>query len=227
MREGDDWATAAHLRQGLYRLTAAAFLPPTCEHLEQLRGGAAAVVEFGIEVFPFTAAVLDLADAVENPGDVPWLRGEHIRLFEAGVDGALCPPYESFYTGGGGAREAVATTTAELERTYESWGLRATGGGLTTPDHLVTELEVMSALCGSEAEAWARGPAEVADVAGKGAQFLRRHLECWLPDFARRVDAHARADLPRAATALALALVHHDRLLLTTLARQLTPSEAA
>lgn len=227
MQEGDAWARAALLRQGLYRLAAATFLPPTLERIEQLADAAAVAVELGLDRFPFATTARAHVDALFDVDDVAWLGGEYVRLFEAGVDGALCPPCESFYVGEGRVRDAVATTCATLEHTYATLGLQATGGGLTTPDHLVTELEAMSALCGQEARAWTHGHAQVVGVADRGLDLLRRHLVVWLPEFTRRVHRSTHAELYLTASSLALALVHHDRLLLASLARQLAALEAA
>ena len=103
----------------------------------------------------------------------------------------LCPPIESFYRVDG-RNEAIANIVTAIQRDYGEMGLSISSDG--APDHVSTQLEIMSTLCGRESATWDAGMA--ADAEGYldiEARFLRRHLASWLPQLRTRVHA-ARPD---------------------------------
>lgn len=208
MVEVASWADMARLRQGFYRFIGAAWLSPTDERIDMLVGGADHLHTLGVETFPFflkwTAFLAELGRCVPNR-----LATEYVRLFASGMDGALCPPVESFYAAnakGGG----IALVASNLDREYRSLGYLATG---TTepPDHLATELEVLSGMCGREAESWAlEDLGEATGWMSREAAFLRRHPAAWFPAFRARV-MEAETELYFVALAeLGHAFVVHD-----------------
>lgn len=217
------WTEVARLRQGLYRLLGATFLPPTPQRLDTLSLGAQALADMGVESFPFHTDVIRLLDALQQPADPVARDVEHVRLFGSGVDGALCPPIESFYLPG-----ATATVIARLERDYSTLGLSPRRGALVEPDHVAGQLEALSVLCSREAEAWMTGdPRAVADAVRRERWFLQRHPARWVPQLSRRLRA-AGAAAPYAVLAAAVAsLVVHDQQLLASLAREIERQEVA
>lgn len=210
MTSGIPWAEAAQLRQGLYRYLAAALLPPSPERIELLAESAVLLDEMGIEEYAFAPAWRRLADLMAPPPLFSQLATEYVRLFESGVDGALCPPIESFYTTS--ARSGgTASVIADLSKEYGDIGLAAAGTGSVTVDHISTELEVMAALCAQEAAHAAADEASLAEATVAREQaFLEDHLTRWLPDFAERLAAAAAPPFYDAAISAAIAFTHHD-----------------
>jgi TorA maturation chaperone TorD len=147
------------------------------------------------------------------------LTSEYVRLFDAGVDGALCPPYESHWLAAA-RRGGPALVTSELERTYRSIGLAASPHGAITAEHVATELEVGAFLCRAE-----RAAGDDADPVGtRTAQrrhiaFLDQHLGRWLPMLANRVRTVAPESFYETVTDAAVAFVRHERDLLGALRR--------
>jgi TorA maturation chaperone TorD len=94
-------------------------------------------------------------------------------------------PTESYYrvpSRDGGIADFISV----LQREYRSMGLKPVGTA-ETPDHISTELEAMSYLCGVEVEAWETGREQVAiDTLAHEAKFLSGHLAVWVPVFASR-----------------------------------------
>ncbi|MFQ5947271.1 MAG: molecular chaperone [Acidimicrobiia bacterium] len=205
------WAHVARLRQGLYRFFAAGLLPPDPERLVKLAAAAKLLDEAGIDAFAFAGPWKALVLSVSRLPAAEALQVEYLRLFVVGVDGALCPPVESYYVAsprGGGP----AIVTGELEREYRRLGLVSTPARSTASDHVATELELMASLCGRESRAWAKGRvAEVAGILEKEHGFLRRHLGRWFPTFARGVSEKAPPGFYRTLVETAGAFLHHDQ----------------
>lgn len=201
----------ARLRQGMYRFFASALLPPDEERMAQLNGAAVLLEEWGIEAFAFAPAWRSMREALDEAPPALELEGEFIRLFESGVDGALCPPNESFYltsVRGGGA----ATTMATLEREYGRLGVELAEQGSHSADEASPQLELMAYLCGAEASAQEAGAADEVDrLVGEEAGFLAGHLSRWFGDFADRVASSAPQSFYAALTASAAVFVAHDR----------------
>ena len=150
-------AEIARLRQGLYRFFGGALLAPRETWLESLTAAAGYLDGLGIEAYAFYPSWRALVDRIMDLEELSVLEAEYVRLFASGTDDALCPPTESYYRAraeGGG----MARVMAELGHEYRALGIAVAGEG---PDHAVTELEVMSSLCASEAHAW-----ETMDVVG-------------------------------------------------------------
>jgi len=184
--EAPSWAAIAGTRQGLYRLFGKALLPPDGGVVSTLAAAAAYLEEQDLARFPFYAAWLSFRSALAIAPTVDELAVAYVRLFASGVDGALCPPTESWYKAEarfGGTAKLVAG----LEADYRALGL-AVVGTAEPPDHASTQLEAMSALCAREAEAWRtqQDPA-AADTLEYQDRFLRDHLATWFGDFAARV----------------------------------------
>jgi TorA maturation chaperone TorD len=118
-------------------------------------------------------------------GHVEDLEVDYVRLFGVGMAGTPAMPTESYYrvpSRDGGIADFISV----LQREYRSMGLKPVGTA-ETPDHISTELEAMSYLCGVEAEAWEGDQEQVAmDRLAREARFLSGHLAVWVPVFASR-----------------------------------------
>jgi len=204
------WAEAARLRQGLYRFFAATLLPPSSERLEMLAESVLLLNTLGIEEYAFAPAWNRVVQLMAAPPDLSELDTEYVRMFESGVDSALCPPNESFYTTS--ARTGgTATALSELSRLYRELGLTAGGVQSIQPDHVSTELEVMSALCAQEADLAERAEHHFAgEVLNHEQAFLTAHLAGWFPMFAERVSAASPPFFYEATVVAADAFVRHD-----------------
>ncbi len=186
MQETPEWAAIAATRQGLYRTFGRALLPPEEGLTVTLQAAADYLEAQDLTHFAFYPYWLSFRSALADPPAVDELATTYVRLFASGVDGALCPPIESWYKTEarfGGTAKLVAA----LEADYRGLGL-AVVGTAEPPDHASTQLEAMSALCAREAEAWrgSRDP-DAADALGCQDRFLRAHLATWFGDFAARV----------------------------------------
>lgn len=199
----------ARLRQGLYRFFAAALTHPNGEQLELLRAAARVLNGLSVGDFAYYRAWARLGEVLGSDLDLSELGVAYVRLFESGTDGALCPPTESFYVAqaeGGG----IADTVSTLQRTYGALGL-GVAMGPEPPDHVTSEMNALSALCGLESEAWTIGdPAEAGRLLAQQYTFLRIHLMAWFPRFVNRVQAAAAGSFYGAVTAAANAYVVHD-----------------
>jgi TorA maturation chaperone TorD len=213
-----DWAGLTVQRQGRYRFFGGALLPPSPGLRETLANAAEYLDSLNLETFPFLGEWRAMRVVLEAPAEEDLIR-EYVRLFASGVDGALCPPTESWYlteAEGGG----IATLVSEVEQAYRGWGFSATSAS-EPPDHAATELELMSALCSSEARAWQHDDSSgVAEWLRAEDQFLRSHLALWFPHYADRVAAVDAGAFYAAVVRTANAFVLHDVDLVRALRRQ-------
>jgi DMSO reductase family type II enzyme chaperone len=177
LRTGDELAAAA--RSSLYRCLATAFSFPTPRLSEAFASGgflddllaAAPALPFPLPADEGLRA--DPALAHEE------LQQEYIRLFEVGPGRPPCPLYE------GSHRSGRMKIMEELVRFYEHFGLRHEAGDL--PDHVCAELEFMHYLAFKEAAALHTG-AEHLPYRLAQRDFLRRHLNRWLPRLRLRLE---------------------------------------
>ena len=180
-----EWAEEARTRQGLYRFLGAAMRPPEAERLALLASAAAFLNERDLDVYAFSRVWRIFGDALTADGPIEELEVEYVRLFGVGMTGTPAMPTESYYrvpSRDGGIADFISV----LQREYRSMGLPPLGTA-ETPDHISTELEVMSYLCGIEAEAWEAERDSVAmDTLAMEARFLSGHLAVWVPVFSTR-----------------------------------------
>lgn len=176
------WRQRRHAvaRSRAFALLASGFRYPDAATFAAVRcGGFAAALA---DAFAAYRPAPGLLRALAQPGvSVTHMQAAYLRAFEAGSDGALCPPYEGHYAP---AAERGALLI-ELKAFYDHFGLGMTAGG-ELEDHLTAELEFLHAL------AHAEGQGATAGIARAQADFLDRHPRRWLPAFA----AQARMRLP-------------------------------
>ncbi|MFQ5555589.1 MAG: molecular chaperone [Acidimicrobiia bacterium] len=205
----DTWVEVAQLRRGLYRFLGGVFLPPSEERVEGIVAAAGFLHDLGMEHFSYYTAWLRLLDVIDEMLDLQALEAEYIRLFASGTDKALCPLNEAFFRTDAKSGES-AKLVADVQRHIQELGL-STAGAAESPDHLASELEVMSALCAREAGGWSRSDILVTDRVLKDEErFLRVHLSVWLPPFRARVASTSPESFYGAAVEMTHAFVLHD-----------------
>lgn len=203
-------AELARLRQGLYRFFAGVFAPPERVLLEQLIAAAAYLEAMDLDQYAFCREWQRLVNVLISDASALSLAPEHVRLFASGTKGVLCPPIESFYRAGG-RNEATADIVTAIQNDYREMGVTTTGAG-EAPDHLTTQLEIMSTLCARESEAWhSELTVDAEQLLDTQARFLRRHLALWLPQLRARVLAAGPHEFYAAALDGVHSFVVHDR----------------
>lgn len=210
----------SRLRGGVYRLLGAGFSYPTLEMIS-VAGGAMTVFE-DLDLFDFAFAP-QLASAVDelSRAELEGLAVAHVALFEVGVGGAACPPYESAHRSNPRTGE-VADLQSELKRSILRYGLKVDDRSPGLIDHVATEMHVMTMLCRRETELRAGGE-PVGRTISQQEEFLTSHLLAWVPSFANDVIG---IDRHRTYTALAEALrafLVHERQILPLLVDGVTP----
>jgi TorA maturation chaperone TorD len=190
------WADEARTRQGLYRFVGAALRPPEAEQLELLGSAWGYLDDRDLDRHSFSIEWRRFGDALAEAPSLEELEIEYVRLFGVGMTGTPAMPTESYYrvpTRDGG----IAGFVSSLLREYRSLGVVTTGSS-EAPDHISTELNVMSYLCGVEADAWESGKESLArDIFGHERRFLKAHLAVWVPIFAHRARAAGPNDFYR------------------------------
>lgn len=174
------------LRQALYRFCAAGLLYPEQERVGNLKQGAEWLKENINEAWPeseLNDRVLAACHWVEKVnGDLTSVQGQWVNLFGVSRD-SYCYPYEGFIVD----PEQAGTLQAMLQHEYATAGLELSSDD--TPDHISTELEYMSFLCGIEIEAVERGDSRLLQqVLVRQRKFLTEHLARWLPSLTQRVS---------------------------------------
>ena len=197
----------ARIRQGCYRVLASGFERPSPEGTEQIQAGIVALEGLGLEMFAF-APQLRRWDQTLAEAESELVSNEFVRLFGSGMDGAVCPPIESQHLGvnlaGDPARHA-----GRIEDLMRRSGFE-TRNDDRPPDHIATELELASAMCGSEAVARSAGD-PVRDWLGWQNEIITV-LNMWVSGFAATLAERDRSGVYAGlgeATA-AFALHEHD-----------------
>lgn len=200
----------ARARQGLYRLLGAVFLPPQAESAAVMQA-AAGLLERDLQRVCSLSFVPVWREFVAVLERVPPTIDRYLALFAASADAV--PLCASRYAGADAASQAAVV--AAVQDTYQRAGLRARA---QEPDHLATELEFLSFLCGQEVEArLQRAHRAVRDALERQLGFLDEHLCLWLPLLADRLARREPHGLYTAAAAAAWAIAVHDRDLLALL----------
>jgi len=180
-----EWTEEARTRQGLYRFLGTAMRPPGAERFALLSSAWVLLDDRDLDTYAFSPVWRRFGDVLMSGGSIGDREVEYVRLFGVGMAGTPATPAESYYRvpqRDGGIADFIST----LQREYRSMGLKPVGTA-ETPDHISTELEAMSFLCGVEAEAWQGGHDRVAmDTLAHEAKFLSGHLAVWVPVFASR-----------------------------------------
>lgn len=204
-----EWADEARARQGLYRFIGSTLLPPERDRLEVLTAAVGILDAYDLDRSSYSIVWRDFVAALNSDAIAEELGVEYVRLFGVGFSGTPAIPTESNYRTPN-RDGAVAAFIASLQAEYRSMGLISVVGG-EAPDHISTELEVMSFLCGIEADNWETGQETLAtETIEIEAAFVRQHLAVWVPVFASRVQASAPAPFYDRASKLLHAFVVHE-----------------
>jgi len=195
----------ARIRQGCYRVLASGFGRPSSEGTEQIQAGLVALEDLGLGMFSF-APQLRHWDLSLTDSEPEAVANEYVRLFGAGMDGAICPPIESQCVGvnlvGDPARYA-----GRIEDLMRRSGFESRRDD-RPPDHIATELELASALCGSEAEA--RDADESAGDWLEWEKELIVVMAMWVPAFAVTLAERDQTGVLAALGEAAAAFVQHE-----------------
>jgi TorA maturation chaperone TorD len=172
-------------RAGVYRVLSQALAPPTPLRLAEVRAAAEAAAA-GETLDAGVRQRLGLLAGAAADADPRTLAEEHVFLFDRQV---RCPPYEGAY-GDGPQLAGKAATLADVSGFYAAFGLGAEDGHGEAEDHIVAELEFMSALALKEAWALAEDENERREVTREAQLgFLRDHLGRWAVTFAGELAA--------------------------------------
>jgi len=171
----------------MYRVFAAAFLPPQPERLVDLIAGGEVLESMGLPYLAFYREWVPWREALLAVDDAIGIDVEYVRMFSTGVAGAVSPPTESSYSADP-IRGEVGEVLADLARAYNEYRLEPTGTVADTLDHVSIEREVMSALCAREIDARAAENSRRLELTLRHQlEFLEGHLGAWLPRFVDRI----------------------------------------
>jgi DMSO reductase family type II enzyme chaperone len=193
----DEAVASALARAAIYRLLGAAFAYPTAPRIRDV-ATAAAGPGAGTPVVGPREALAAFARAAAD-ADADTVAAEYTLLFDRQ---APCAPCEGAY-GDAPQMAGKSAALADIAGFYDAFGFGIGGGQFETEDHVIAELEFMSALALKEAWALAEGESDgLAITRDAQAAFLREHLACWAGAFAQALIA--ATPLPYYVTAAAL-----------------------
>jgi TorA maturation chaperone TorD len=189
--------TEALARGAVYRLLGGAFAYPTPPRLAEVAAAAATAAGRDEHAPAVRASLAELAHA-SAAADPDTVATEYVFLFDRQV---RCPPYEGAW--GVPQLAGKGAALADIAGFYRAFGLQPASVQHETEDHLVAELEFMSALAIKEAWALAEQDEEHAAITRQAqTAFVTDHLGRWAEAFA---DAVAEATpLPYYGAAAAL-----------------------
>lgn len=177
-------ARLARLRQAAYRLLSETFMARASQRPGELqaiasdvRGQCGGAADYSF--FPALDSFLGTASQL-NSDDSPSLAEEHTALF--GVNTLLkpVPLHEAAFLHS--TEESSGLMLASLEQHFASAGISLAPGGTGMPDHISTELDFLSILCGREAKAWDSADLKVVRrTQDRQRRFLEKHPVNWLP----------------------------------------------
>lgn len=211
IKQQDTFEQLTRFRQSMYRVFAAAFLPPgperfanlitDCMPLESAELGYLATYQ---KWHTWRKVLLHIDDAVES--DV-----EYLRVFSAGMSGAVKPPLGHSYNIDP-VRGDVGETLLDLARLYDEIRLEPTGAMSDALDHVSMELEIMSVLCAREAVVRTEGDdRRLGATLSSQVAFLDRHLSTWLPQFVNQITRMDSIPFYTALGPAVASFVHYDR----------------
>ncbi|MFV1990091.1 MAG: molecular chaperone [Acidimicrobiales bacterium] len=200
----------ARFRQGMYRIFAASFLPPHPERLVEIIAASDALERMGLPYLAFYHEWVPWASTLHSISDTISLDIEYVRMFATGIDGAVSPPTESFYVADP-IRGEVAEVLAQLRMLYDKYRLTPTTVVSDTLDHVSIQLEVLSALCATEADARASdNETRLKRTLGNQLEFIETHLGVWLPQFVDRIASAETVPFYAQLGPAVASFVHHD-----------------
>lgn len=120
-------------------------------------------------------------------------------------------PYESVHTARDGGELNGRAATA-VRQAIEISGFDFDPKSRQLPDHISVELEFMAELAREESSAWARGDIAAArDRVVRRSEFVKNHLQEWVPEFCDKVRERAATKFYREIAGLLADLVERER----------------
>ena len=175
----DPTVTLALRRASLYRVLGGAFAYPTAERIEAL-ARAASTLALSEHDTGLRNAIAGFASAAYTT-DADAAGTEYVFLFDRE---ARCPAHEGAW-GEAAATAGRVARLADIAGFYRAFGFEAAGAQPESEDHLVPELEFMSAIALKQAWAIVESHHERADIVDDaGTKFLTEHLGRWARTFA-------------------------------------------
>ena len=192
-------------RAGVYRVLGGAFAYPTPERMAEL---ARASATLAVSAPPGSLRdALAAFSAAAYDGDADTAGTEYVFLFDRQ---ARCPAHEGAW-GDAGAMAGRVARLADIAGFYQAFALEPVGAQPESEDHIVPELEFLSALALKEARAASCGETERAEIARDAAtKFLTDHLGRWTPVFAETLASATALPYYAAAAALLRAWIRAD-----------------
>ena len=203
------------LRQGIYRFVGAGFSHPTPD-LIAAAGGTIELFDT-LDIFDYSFAP-DIAAAISEvaQADLAELSVAFVAIFEAGVGGVSCPPFETAYVGNPRTGD-VATLQSDLKQAYLRYGLNPKSVSSGEVDHISTELHVMAHLCAFTADGDLTDRSASRVLANQG-EFLDMHLLVWAPEFIDKVASIERHPVYTSLSHGLASFLAHERQLVPRLA---------
>jgi TorA maturation chaperone TorD len=123
-------------------------------------------------------------------------------------DYGLPPPYESVWMGEG---TVMGTLTARVVEMYQKAGVELSADIKEPPDHVGIELGFLSYLCSMEAAAWREHDTDSAvRVIHLESEFLRDHIEAWVPNLCRKIEKEDRTGFYRGIATMTREFLEED-----------------
>lgn len=165
-------------RKTLYQDLATLFRYPDQELIQLLRQAERWFVVSRHFALPLPEGLADF--------DRTSLEEAYTALFDAGLGGAVAPPYGSVYLDSPG--RLMGASTQQVSACYAAVGLRVEDSP-EPADFLATELEYLYFLVDREAAALkSRELAGAREMTGRQRDFLANWLLPWLPEFVARLE---------------------------------------
>jgi TorA maturation chaperone TorD len=203
---GETEVLEALRRSSIYRALAGALAYPRPGSLADVAGALSTAAE-SPSLPPAPREALIALAAAARAADPAEIEGEYVFLFDRQV---RCPPYEGGY-GDAAQLAGKGAALADVAGFYAAFGLEPSAGQADTEDHIVAELEFMSAL--ALKEAWALGEDHGEGLAvTRQAQiaFLTDHLGRWAAAFAEALAGATPLPYYRAGARALAAWVERD-----------------
>ena len=216
-------------RQALYRFAALTLADPRSESWERLTAlrddalprEAAALIRSISRACPAKLGVgerplkyLDPQPVLDRlPISRRTLNTQYEAIFGLLVSSA-CPPYETEYINSKFAFQR-SNALADVSGFYQAFGLKIADAHPERPDHIVLQLEFMAWLLGMERQA-ADGNLQLRDQRMRvcrdaQARFMKEHLACWAPPFAKLLAHENRGGFYEAVGVFLAALIPAER----------------
>lgn len=217
----------AAARRNMYAFLSAVFLhPPTGELVRQIMDQKLLTDLSALFSREAITELQAFAASASVDADLASLRQEYMDLFAVPA-GRYVTPFEDVYQGEGieGASERgplLGQRAIAVRRLYRQAGAEMTRECRELPTHIGVELSFMAFLCEQESEAISRDEAGIFSAEADGEtgapgryrefqlRFLQNHLNGWLPQLRKAIQAKAKSRLYPALALITEAFLARD-----------------